>query len=141
ITDREEIDRLTARLGRIETLQRDYDRICAELAAVVLSDEIMQRIERAAAAVDRTGDQLVLMSAAVEFTAVADIELAIGSRRMSFSAGRSLATTLTAATEVELPGRLTARITPGATALDVQAKHDAAQQVLAEALAAGAIAD
>jgi hypothetical protein len=141
IADREEIDRLSARLARIETLQRDRDRICAELDAVVLSDEVMQRIERATAAVDRTGDQLALISAAVEFTAVADIELAVGPQRVSLPAGQSWSTTVTGATEVEVPGVLTARITPGATALDVQAKHAAAQQVLTEALAAGAVAD
>ena len=56
-------------------------------------------------------------------------------------AGQSWSTTVTGATEVEVPGVLTARITPGATALDVQAKHAAAQQVLTEALAAGAVAD
>ena len=50
----------------------------------------MQRIERAAAAVDRTGDQLALISAAVEFTAVADIELAVGAQRVSLPAGPKL---------------------------------------------------
>jgi AAA ATPase domain len=141
IVEREEIDRVSARLARIEAIQQDRDRVCAELAAVVISDELMQRIETASAAVDRTGDQLALMSAAVEFTAVADIELAVGAQRVSLRAGHSWSTTVTDATEVEVPGILTARITPGATALDVQAKYAAAQQELTAALAAGAVGD
>src|SRR6185437_2783751 len=44
-------------------------------------------------------------------------------------------------TQVEVPGVLNARVTPGATALDIQAKYAAAQQDLVEALEAGGVAD
>jgi AAA ATPase domain len=139
--DREEADRLSARLAKIDTIQRDRDRVCEELSAVVLTEELLQRIEDAAATVDRTGDQLALISAAVEFTAATDIELTVGDQLVSLSAGQSWRTTATGPTEVEVPGVLTARVTPGVTALDTQAKYAAAQQELTAALAAGDVAD
>jgi AAA ATPase domain len=141
LADREEADRLSARLARIDAIQRNRDRVRAELSAVVLTEELLRRIESAVAAVDRTGDQLAMMSAAVEFTAAADIELAVGDQRVSLSAGQTWSTTATGPTEVEVGGILTARVTPGATTLDVQAKHAAAQEELTAALAAGDVAD
>ncbi|OBA61179.1 hypothetical protein A5647_11685 [Mycobacterium sp. 1100029.7] len=141
LADREEIDRLSTRLAKIDTIRHDRDRIDAELSSVVLTEELLRRIESAAAAVDRAGDQLELICAAVEFTAAADIELAVGEHRVSLSAGQSWSTTATGPTAVEVPGVLTARITPGATALDIQAKYAAAQQELATALAAGQVGD
>jgi hypothetical protein len=141
LADREEIDRLRARLAKIEATQRDRDRVCEELSAIILTEEMLQRIESAAAAVDRTADQLAAISAAVEFTAAAGIELTVGTQRVSLSAGQTWSTTATGPTEVEVPGVLTARITPGATALDVQAKCAAAKQELTAALAAGEVAD
>ena len=45
------------------------------------------------------------------------------------------------ATEVEVPGILTARLTPGMSALDIQAQYAAAQQDLAAGLAAAQVAD
>ncbi len=136
-----ELARLTARLAKIDAIQRDRDRVCAELTAVTLTEKLLQRIEKAAAAVDRTSDQLALISAAVELTAATDIELAVGDQRVSVPAGQSWSTTVTGATEVEIVGIVTARVTPGATTLDVQAKHIAAQEELAAALAAANVAD
>ncbi len=141
LADREEIDRLSARLAKIDEIARDRDRISAALIEVVITEELLRRIESAAAAVDRAGDQLAMISAAVEFTAVADIELTVGQHRVSLSAGQSWSTTATGPTEVEVAGVLTARVTPGATALDVQAKYAAAQDDLTAALAAGEIPD
>jgi hypothetical protein len=139
--DREEADRLSARLAKIDAIQRDRDRVCEELSAFVLTEELLQHIESAAAAVDRTGDQLALISAAVEFTAATDIELTVGDQVVSLSAGQSWWTTATGPTEVEVPGVLSARVTPGATALDIQARYAAAQQELTAVLAAGDVPD
>ena len=138
---REEIDRLSARLTKVESIQHERDQVCADLAAVTLTEELLRRIERAAAAVDRTGDQLAMISAAVEFTAAADIELTVGDQRVPLSAGQTWSTTATGPTEVKLPGIVTARITPGATALDVQAEYADARQQLTAALVAGDVAD
>ncbi|ORW26715.1 hypothetical protein AWB91_05565 [Mycobacterium paraense] len=138
---REEADRLAARLARIAAIERDRDRVCAELSAVAITDALLRRIEDAAAAAERIGGQLALTSAAVEFTAIADVELAAGDRRVSLPAGQSWSITATGPTTVEVPGLLTARITPGATTLDIQAEYAAAQEELAAALKAGGVTD
>lgn len=141
LADREEADRLSARLAKIDAIQRDRDRVCAELGEVTITEQQLRRIEAAAAAVDRIGDQLASTSAAVEFTAAADIELCIGGERIALSEGQTWSITTTGPTAVQVPGVLTAQITPGATTLDVQAKHAAAQEELAAALAEGRVAD
>jgi AAA ATPase domain len=144
LADREEADRLSARLAKTAAIQRDRARVCAELSeppVVTVTEESLRRIENAAGAVDRIGGQLALMSAGVEFTAAAALELAAGDQRVSLSAGQSWSITATGPTTVEVPGVLTARITPGATTLDIQAKYAAAQQELTAALAAGGVAD
>jgi AAA ATPase-like protein len=138
---REDADRLSARLAKIAALERDRDRLGAELSGIAVTEELLKRIEVAAAAVDRIGDQLALTSAGVEFTAAADIELAAGDQRVSLSAGQSWSITATGPTTVEVPGLLTAQITPGATTLDVQAKYADAQQELTAALAAADAVD
>ncbi|RAU91558.1 hypothetical protein DQP58_20280, partial [Mycobacterium colombiense] len=139
--DREEADRLTARLARIDAIERDRERIGAELTTIAVTEAVLRRIEDAAAAVDRTGDQLALTSAAIEFTAAADIQLIVGGRQVSLPAGQSWTTTAAGPTEVAVPGVLTARVTPGATTLNVHAKHAAAQEELVASLAAGEVAD
>jgi AAA ATPase domain len=138
---RDEADRLAGRLAKIDAAQRDRDLICTELSAIALTDNLFQQIERAAATVDRVESQLALVSATVEFVAAADIELVVGDQRVSLPAGQSWSTTAGGATEVEVPGVLTARFTPGAAALDIQAEYTAAQQDLAAALAAAQVAD
>ncbi|OBH81327.1 hypothetical protein A5681_26070 [Mycobacterium scrofulaceum] len=135
LADREEADRLSARLTKIEAIQRDRDGVCAELGKITITEQQLRRIETAAAAVDRIGDQLTSASAAVELTAAADIELSIGGELIALSEGQTWSITATGPTAVQVPGVLTARITPGATTLDVQAKHAAAQEELAAALA------
>ena len=141
LADREEAGRLSARLAKVAAIQRDSDRLAAELSTIAVTEESLRRIEDAAAAVDRIGGQLALMSAGVEFTAAADIELAAGDQRVSLSAGQSWSITATGPTTIEVPGVLTARVTPGATTLDIQAKYAAAQQELTAALAAANAAD
>jgi hypothetical protein len=141
LAEREEADRLGARLAKIDAIQRDRDGVRAELSTVVVTEELMRRIETAAAAADRVGGQLALISAAVEFTAAADIDLVVGDQRVSLSAGQSWSITATGPTEVEVPGVLTARVIPGATTLDIQSKHAEAQQELADALTAADVAD
>jgi hypothetical protein len=138
---REEADRLSARLAKIDAIEGDRERVYVELTTIAVTEELLRRIEDAAAAVDRSGDQLALTSAAVEFTAAADIQLAVGDQQISLSAGQSWSMTVAGPTAVEVPGVLTARVTPGATTLDVQAKHAAAQQEMAAALAAGEVTD
>jgi hypothetical protein len=144
LAEREEADRLSVRLAKIDAIQHDRDLIRAELAEpplVTVTDEILRRIEDAATAVDRIGGQLALTSAAVEFTAATDIQLVAGGQRVSLSTGQTWSATATGPTTVEVSGVLTARVTPGATTLDIQARHAAAQQELTDALNAADVAD
>ncbi|WP_421844875.1 AAA family ATPase [Mycobacterium sp.] len=141
LADREETTRLATRLARIEAVENDRSQVCAELSTIVVTEDVLRRIENAEVAVDRIRGQLALISAAVEFTAAADIELATSREHVFLAAGQSWSMTVTDPTVVEVPGVLTTRVTPGATALDLQAKHVAAQQELAAALKAGAVAD
>jgi len=138
---RDERDRLTAQLGKIDAAQRDRDIASRELSAIALTDNLFQQIERAATTVERVESQLALVSATVEVVAAADIELVVGDQRVSLPAGQSWSTTAGGTTEVEVPGILTARFTPGTTTLEIQAEHDGAQQDLAAALAAAQVAD
>jgi AAA ATPase domain len=138
---RDEAVKLAARLTKIDAAQRDCDLISDELSTIALTDNLFQQIERAAAAVQRVEGQLGLVSASVEFVAATDIELVVDDQRVSLPAGQSWSTTAGGTTEVEVPGILTARFTPGATALDIRTEYAAAQQDLATALAAAKVAD
>lgn len=137
----EEADRLSTRLAKVDAIERDRERICAELSTIAVTEELLRRIEDACAAVDRIGDQLASTSAAIEFTAAADIHLVVGGERISLSAGQSWSVTAAGSTVVEVSDVLTARVTPGATTLDIHAKHAAAQQEMTAALAAAEVAD
>ncbi|WP_406814593.1 AAA family ATPase [Mycobacterium sp. M23085] len=141
LANQEQADRLTARLAKIDAIERDRERIGVELNTIAVTEAVLRRIEDAAAAVDRTGDQLALTSAAIEFTAAADIQLVVGGQQVWLPAGQSWSFTADGPTAVEVPGVLAARVTPGATTLDIHAKHAAAQEELVAALAAGAVAD
>ncbi|WP_297593134.1 AAA family ATPase [Mycobacterium sp.] len=141
IADREQADRLSTRLAKVDAIERDRERICAELSTIAVTEELLRRIEDAAAAVERIGDQLASTSAAIEFTAAADVHLVVGGERISLAAGQSWSITAAGTTEVEVPGVLTARVIPGATTLDIHAKHAAAQNEMAAALATGEVAD
>ncbi len=139
LSDREEAARLAARLDRIDAAERNRDRIDEELTAITLTEAMLHGIEDAAAEVDRAEAQLAAIAATVEITASADVDLAVGAQRVTLAAGGSWSTT--APTEIDVPGVLTVRVSPGATALDAQAKHGAAQHDLATALATAGVAD
>jgi hypothetical protein len=138
---RDETQRLAARLAKIDAAQRDRDGIAQELSTIAVTDDLLRRIEKAAAALERTEGQLALVSARVEFVAATDIELVIGDQRVSLAAGETWSTLANATTEVEVPGIVTARVTPGMSALDIQAQYAAAQQDLAAGVAAAQVAD
>jgi hypothetical protein len=138
---RDETQRVAARLTKIDAALRDRDGIAQELSTIAVTDDLLRRIEKAAAALERTEGQLALVSARVEFVAATDIELVIGDQRVSLAAGETWSTLANATTEVEVPGIVTARVTPGMSALDIQAQYAAAQQDLAAGLAAAQVAD
>ena len=141
LSRRDETLRLSARLTKIDAALRDRDGIAQELSSIAVTDDLLRHIEKAAAAVERAEGQLALVSATVEFVAATDIELVIGDQRVTLPAGESWSTLANATTEVEVPGILTARVTPGMSALEIQTQYAAAQQDLAAGLAEAQVAD
>jgi hypothetical protein len=133
---REETQRLAAKLTKIDAALSERDEVAKELSTIAVTDDLLRQIEQAAAAVERTESQLALVSATVEFVAAADIELVVGDQRVSLPAGQSWSTVANTTTEVEIPGVVTTRVTPGTSALDIQAQYAAAQEKLAAVLAA-----
>jgi len=113
LSSRDETQRVAARLAKIDAALRDRDGIAHELSIIAVTDHLLAQIEKAAAAVERAEGQLALVSATVEFVAATDIELVIGDQRISLAAGETWSTLANAATEVEVPGILTARVTRG----------------------------
>jgi hypothetical protein len=134
LADRDEADRLAARLAKIDVAQREIDRIDRGLAGIALTDALMRTIEDAATAVELAAGQVELMSARIELVAEADVEIHVDGEPVALDAGATWSSTASAPTEIELPGMLTARVVPGTSASDTQAKLDAAQEVLAAAL-------
>ncbi|MGB6146603.1 MAG: ATP-binding protein, partial [Mycolicibacter algericus] len=138
---RDEADRLETRLVRIDATEHDLEQAVAELAAITVTEPVLRRIEDAAAALDRAQAALAAISATLEVTAAADVELLIGGEHTSLAAGQSWSAPVAAGAEVALPGLLSVRVRPGDSAREASAKHAAAQEELATALAAGGVAD
>jgi hypothetical protein len=141
MSDRDEADRLAGRLTKIDTAQRELDRIADELGGIVLTDGSLRTIEAAASAVERAAGLVELASAQIELVAVTDIVLRVAGRPVALAAGATWSTSATAATDVELPGILSAHIVPGVPASENQAKLVATQQDLVAALAAARVND
>ncbi len=141
LSDRDEADRLSGRLAKIDAARSEVERVDRELASIALTDSSMRDIETAAAAVERATGQAELASAHLEVVAVGDIDLRIGGESITLEAGGTWSANATRPTEIDVPGVLTARVVPGAPAADTQAKLEAAQQVLAGYLTAARIDD
>ena len=141
LADRDEADRLSARLAKIVATQRDLQRIDAELAEISLTGEGMRAIEAAAAAVDIATGQVELVSARVDLVAVAGVELRVAGEPVVLGVGETWSGSVSAETLIEVPGLLTAQLIPGAPASETQANLDAAQQVLRTALATAGVMD
>ncbi len=141
LSDREEASRLTSRLAKIDAARTDLDRTENSIAANALSEAVLHDIETAAAAVKRASSDAERASARIELMSLTDLELLVQGRPISLSADEIFTLGATAATDVEVPGVLRARVTPGAPASDNQATLEAAQHHLGGLLAAAGVAD
>ncbi len=141
LADRDEADRITAQLSKIETAHRELDRVQDELAEVRVTGERMRAIESAKATVDAVTAQVELASAHIELIATADVEVRVGDQTITLGAGQAWTASVSAETAIEVPDLLIARLVPGAPASQTQAKLDAAQDVLASALTACGVDD
>ncbi len=140
-SDRDETQRLSSRLAKIDAALAEFARTERELAPIALTDALMREIESAAGAVERAAGQAELASAHIEIVAATDIELRAGGESVSLAAGGEWSANATVSTDIDVPGVLTARVVPGAPASDTQAKLDAAQGVLAQALSTAKVED
>src|SRR4051812_9765463 len=138
---RDEATRPKTRLARLDAARRELDRVSHELAGIALTDDSMRAIEAAAIAAERAAGQADLASAQIELVAIADVEVRVEGEPVAIEAGASWSASVGAPTDIELPGLLRARVVPGAPASDSQAKLEAAQEVLAAALAKARAAD
>ncbi|MCV7280455.1 AAA family ATPase [Mycolicibacterium flavescens] len=141
LVEREEVDRIAARLAKIDATDRDLARVTDELATITMTAEDMRAIEAAAAAVDVALGQVEFAAARVELAAAADVEVRVGGEVLTLTAGQSWSQTISAATDLELPELLSIRLVPGTPASDMQAKLDAAREALASALRKCGVAD
>ncbi|KUI33261.1 ATP-binding protein [Mycobacterium sp. GA-2829] len=141
LSDRDEADRLAARLTKIDAAVRELAAVDAELAGITVTDAAMRAVDVAALAVERAAGQAELASARIELDALGAVEVRVGDDSVSLAAGQDWAVNATSPTEIVVPGVLTARVVPGTPAAETQARLDAATADLAAALAAAGAED
>ena len=133
--------KVAARVRKIDDAEKELGAITAQLAAVTVTDDRLADIEKAAALVATIEAQLQSDAGTVEFIAATDLEVTVDADARTLTPDTPLTQPATAAVTVEVPGVMTVRINPGATALTLRANLDAARKVLAEALEEAGAAD
>ncbi|MBB2993385.1 energy-coupling factor transporter ATP-binding protein EcfA2 [Mycolicibacterium iranicum] len=141
LADREELDRVAGRLATLERHHREFEVIERELATITLTDRLMTAVEHAAAAVERAAAAVEQTSAHLELAAMSDVQLSVDGQVVSLRAGDTWAGGISAATGVDVPGVLSLRVSPGASATATQAGLDAATDALTKALRDAGVAD
>ena len=86
LSDRDEANRLTARLAKIDVACAEPDRAENEIAANTVTDAVLRDIEVAAAAVDQASGLAELACARIELTSPADLQLLVQDRPVALSA-------------------------------------------------------
>ena len=138
---RREAEKLGATLARIDSVERELAVVDAELAPITLSDGVMRDVELAALTTERAAFQAELASARIELDADVDLELMVDGRSVRVGPGDGWSQNVTAEAAVELPGVLTVRVVPGASAADSQDKLERARQMLTALLDEAGVAD
>ncbi len=138
---RAEADRIAVRLDRIDSVHGDLELIDQQLVGISLTDEVLRDIESATTTVQNVLAQLELTAATVEFTAAADLQLIVDGEFVQLVTGQKWTPPTASLTTVEVPGLLSVRLDPGVSTSDLQAKLLLAQQLQAETLDRGGVAD
>lgn len=141
VARRDEAEKLTATLARIDSVAGELLDVDAEYAQIALSDEVMRDVEMAALATERAAAQAELASARVELDAATEIRLVVAGQLVELSAGATWSQNVTTSTEVDVPGVVTVRVVPGAPAADSQGKLDKACRLLDGLLAEAGVVD
>lgn len=138
---RGEADKMAAKLARVDEIEKELDGIAGELATITLDATALASVERRWAEVQRLEAQLRADAATVEFTAPTDLAITVDGVRRELPADQSWTQPASAAVVVEVPGVLTVRIDPGASAVKLHTDLAAAQQLLSQELAAAGSSD
>ena len=138
---RAEAERLTGRLARIDETARILAETSEELEGIVLTADALTEIERVTASVDLLQAQLAADCDTVAFTAVADLAIDVDGVPMTLAAGEPWTPPASTPVIVEVPGMLSVRIDPGASAAQLRAELDSAERSRGAALAAAGAAD
>jgi len=138
---REEADRVAARVASIDQTENELAQLTGQLAAITLTDPMLAGIEQHWAVVARIEAQLRADAAIIEFTAPADLDITVDGQARILSAGQVWTQPASAAVIVDVPGVLSVRIDPGASAVKLRADLDAAQDLLNQELQAAGVVD
>jgi hypothetical protein len=138
---REAADKLAARVANIDEIEKELARISGELGAITLTETAMAGIERQWSAVQRAEAQLQADAASVKFTAPADLDITVDGQPRTLAGGQTWTQPASAAVIVDVPGVLSVRVDPGASAVKLQADLDAAQQLLDSELSLAGVGD
>lgn len=138
---REAADKLAVRIAGIDEADTHLAGIAAELEAITLDAAGLSALEAQCAAVQSADAQLRADAATVEFTAPADLVVAVDGRPRTLAAGESWSAPASARMVVEVPGVLTVCVDPGASATKLRADRDAAHALLERGLAAAGVPD
>lgn len=137
---RDEADRLAVRVARIEQAGIDLQRVQDQLAGITLTDELLAEVEQGAALVARLEAQLHADAGSVEFIADADLEITVDGEPLRLVRGQSWTAPPSEPVAVAVPGVLTVRIDPGASAAELRAQLQDAKRASDEALARAGVA-
>ena len=138
---REVTARLAARVDLIDEAGRNLQQIRGQLDGISLTAQAFADIEGSHAAVEQLKVQLDADAGTVEFTAIADLALTVDGEALTLAAGQTWRPPASAPVTVDLPGVLSVRLDPGATAAQLSTRLGTAQQLYAEALGHGGVAD
>ena len=138
---RDEVDRLGARMERIDEARGTLCDLEAALAAITLTPAALTDIDSAAARVTSLQARLDAAAGSVEFIAAAGVQLTVDGERITLPAGQPLTRPASTELTVEVPGVLTVRVDPGSGSAALQSELSSAEAILARALDAVGIAD
>ena len=138
---REAADKLAARVATIDEIEKELARISGELGVITLTETALAGIERQWSAVQRAEAQLQADAARVEFTAPTDLDITVDGQPRTLAGGETWTQPASAAVIVDVPGVLSVRIDPGASAVKLQMDLDAAQQLLDSELTLAGVGD
>lgn len=137
----EEADRLDTRVQRIEQTESNLAQVAGQLAAIALTDAVLAEIDAESALVERLQAQLDAEAGTVQFTVATDLDITVDGQSRTLPAGHEWSQPASSAIVVDVPGVMTVRVSPGASAVKLQTDRQAAQQRLDQALARGGVAD